>query len=240
MVEKNKRVTEVIKFEQINLPQPIEDNYKNTTKWCNWGTDNLYPLFLLDLYGNSPIHSSIINSKASYIIGNGLKTASGIKVNIKVNSVDTFSEFLLKITKDYLIFNFFCVEVVYNAFNQAIELHHVPAHKVRTNKAKEKFWFCEDWETYQQTITYKRWKRNNQDTNSKLFYFDGYFPTQRMVYPEPEYKASLKSITTDMCIRDFNLNNIRNHFSVSTLITFFMGANVPEDVKKKILLNPKF
>lgn len=235
----DKRITEVINFEAINLPQPTEDNYRTTNRWVNWGLDNLYPNFLLDLYGNSPIHSSIINSKVSYIIGNGLKTISGEKVSLTVNASDTFPEFISKVIKDYLIFNYFCVEVVYNQFNQALELHHVPAHRVRTNKNKDAFWYCEDWRYSKQPILYKRWQKNNPDSNTKLFFYDGYFPSVYNTYPEPEYKAALKSITTDMAIRDFNLNNIRNHFSVSTIITFFKSANVPEDIQRSILRDLK-
>jgi len=76
---------------------------------------------------------------------------------------------------------------------------------------------------------------NNADETSKIFFFDGYFPSPNSVYPMPEYNGSLKSIKTDIAIRDFNYNNIRNHFSVSTLITFFNGSNITDDVAQQKL-----
>lgn len=230
-----KIATEVIKFEACNIPKPYENTTKSDNVYVDYGNDNLYPEFLLNQYGNSPTHSSIINAKATYIIGDGLKLSNGSDVNVRVNAADTFASFIGKIVKDYLIFNYFCVEVVYNAFNKPIELHSIPAHKIRTNKTKTKFWYSEDWLYSKKPIVYDRLKKNPTDANSKIFFFEGYFPSISNVYPTPEYVGSLKSIVTDGAIRDFNLNNIKNHFAVSTIITFFNGSNVPDDIKQKTL-----
>lgn len=227
-------MTEVLKFEKYNLPQPYEDKKISDDKMMPNGYDNLYPNFLLKLYNDSPIHHSIVNAKATYIIGDGIKYKQGEVLDIRVNPSETFTDFIGKCVKDYLIFNYFAVEVIYNALNQPIEYYFVPAHRIRTNKLKTKFWYSEDFRDKKNIVVYDRWKPNNNTPESKIFFFDGYFPSLSTVYPSPEYTGSLKSITTDIAIRDFNLNNVKNHFSVSTMITFFMGSNVSDDVKKQI------
>lgn len=233
--KENKRHIDVLKFKKTDLPVPKESLNVPDDAMVKYGVDNLYPNFLLKLYGESPIHASIINAKSTYIIGDGVKFKGGKKVDVMMNPSETFTDFIGKVVKDYLIFNWFAIEVVYNALKEPIQYYFVPGHKIRTNKLKTKFWFDDDFKGGKSTIVYDRWKKNNSDTTSKLFFFDGYFPSQSTVYPMPEYNGSIKSILTDIAIRDFNLNNIKNHFSVSTLITFFNGSNIQEDVKRQIV-----
>src|SRR4051812_4295129 len=112
---------EVVKFAGIQVPTAYESIEKSNEKFVYHGTDNLYPNFILKLYNESSIHCSIINSKANYILGDGLKYKDGKDVAVKVNAADSFDELVSKITKDYLIFNCFAVEVIYNALKQPIE-----------------------------------------------------------------------------------------------------------------------
>ena len=225
----------VINFQKSNIPVAYESKETADTKFVNYGYDNLYPNFILSLYNDSPIHASIINSKCTYIIGDGLKTDNGTDVDFSVNASDNIKELVDKLIKDYLIFNAFAIEVCFNSFGVPIEYHHVPVNKVRCNKSKTKFWFNEDWSISRKTIQYERFTKNNSDSTSKLYYFDGYFPSLNNVYSQPEYNGAIKSILTGIEISKFNLNNIKNHFSVSNIISFFRGSNVPEETKLSIL-----
>lgn len=224
---------EVFKFEKNNLPLPYEtlNNNDNNVIW--YGVDNLYPNFLLSLYNNSSIHSAIINTKTTYLIGDGLKI-NGIDITVNVNSEDSFQEFVGKIIKDFLLFGYFVVEVVYNNFNEPIEYFHVPAHLVRTNRLKDRFWYSDNWVFRKKLIEYERWKLNNSDSTSKIFFYDGYNPSINRIYSQPDYNGSIKSIVTDIAIKDFNLNQIKNHFSLSTLVTFFNGSNLTDEAKKQV------
>jgi hypothetical protein len=164
-----------------------------------------------------------------------LKYKDSGDVKINVNADDTIDEFVSKVIKDYLLFNAFGVEVIFNVFGVPIEYHHIPLHRLRMNKSKTKFWYCEDWLMSRKYITYDRYNaKNNPDSTSKIFYFDGYFPSINTVYPTPEFAGTIKAIVTDVAIKEFNLNNIKNHFSPSTIITFFNGSNVSQKVKEEI------
>lgn len=227
-----------IHFRKNELPQPDESREKTDDKPVRYGTSVHYPNFLLDLYGSSPIHQSIINSKATYIQGEGLGL-SGKKLELKVNDADTIQDFVSKVVKDYLIFNYFAVEVVYNPLKQPIQYFHVPAQKIRTNRSKTKFWYSADnWTTQKHDYTLDRWKPTlgpNDEPTTRLFFFDGYFPSTTNVYPAPEYKGSIESIQTDKLIRQFHLNVVDNQFSISTLVELFGKANLPDDVKRQFV-----
>jgi hypothetical protein len=223
-------------FANQNIPLPIEGRNTSDNTYVNWGLDNLYPLFLLGLYNNSAIHAAIINQKTNYIISDGLVDQNGKKLSFDVNPNEDINDFLYKVVNDFLIFNAFCVEVTFNVFGQPIQFYHIPFHNVRMNKSKTKFWFNEDWLLSRKTIVFDRYTRQStEDVNSKIFFFTGYNANPNRVYPITEYNGLLKTIDTDIAIKEFNLNNLKNHFSPSTIITFFNGNNVQEQVKKQIV-----
>ena len=53
--------------------------------WIKYGKDNLYPQELIRLFNEHPEHRAIINRKARYIWGNGLKAVKP-EDKIKVNA----------------------------------------------------------------------------------------------------------------------------------------------------------
>lgn len=228
----------IIELAKTIIPQPYETKPIDNSIMVKYGVDNLYPNFLLNLYSKCPIHHAIIDTKASYIIGDGLKRKDGQDFDIKLNDIDTTSEFLDKIVKDFLLFNSFAVETQYNELTYedvTLAYYHVPAHNIRTNKEKTIFWFSEDWSlkrTFQ--YSYERWRKNNPDSSSKLFWYDGYIPSTNRTYVEPDYNACIESIVTDMSIRLFNRNNITSNFSPSKLITYYLGEGVPKSIQDEI------
>lgn len=228
----------IIELAKQIIPQPTEARPIDNTIMVKYGSDNLYPYFLLNLYSKCPIHHAIIDTKASYIIGDGLKRKDGTDFNIKINNIDTIQEFLDKVVKDYLIFNSFAVETQYNDLTyktETLAYYHIPAQNIRTNKEKSKFWYNDDWSFRNtKTYTYDRWRLSNNDSKSKVFWYDGYIPSVNRVYIEPDYNACIESVITDMSIRLFNRNNITSNFSPSKLITYYLGENVPKSIQDDI------
>jgi hypothetical protein len=224
--------TDIINFNKHQTPQPIEYiQGSNNINLVRWGINNLYPNFLIELYNDSPLHKSIVNAKVDYITGDGLRIKNNDKpISLIPNPTDSFDEFIGKIINDYLILNFYAVEVIYNKLGTAIQWNHIPAHKIRMNRDRSKFWYGYDYflEPYN-TISYEYWKPGiNKDGYSKIFYYSNYAPTVNNIYPTPEYSGAIKAIETDIAIKDFNINNIKNQFSVSSIVTFFGGQASPE------------
>ncbi|WP_316841366.1 hypothetical protein [Pedobacter gandavensis] len=222
---------------KIHIPLAIETIPIDDAKHVIWGKDNLYPDYLLSLYQKSPIHANIINQKAIHLVGEQLTNKlTNRKFDIKPNASDTIDLFLDKLVKDYLIFNSFAIEVNFNAFNQPIAYNFIPFNKIRLNKSKTTIFYSEDWSKRKDIITYDRYLagKNYTDGKSRVYLYEGYIPSLNNIYSEPEYTALKKVLATDIAIIDFNLNQIQSHFSVSTLITFFMGEDIDPEIKGSI------
>lgn len=229
-----------LSFGQHITPLPTQKakgNRKGNDVMIFYGDQNLYPNFLLELYNDSPIHKGVINSKVDYVLGEKIVYKnSDQEADFKVNSEDSINDLFRKITKDFIIFNYYAIEVIYNGVGEAVEHNHVPANLIRTNKAKNKFWYCDDWYlNSNQIVEFEGWKPKalNDDYSSKIYFYSAYTPSVNNVYPVPEYSGAIKSIETDIAIRDFHSNNINNNFSASSIITFFNGEPT-EEIKATI------
>ena len=66
---KKKDNISVIHLAEYNLPTITEVNNKD---WIQFGSDNLYPQYLLELYNGSSINNAIIKGVSSMIYGEGL------------------------------------------------------------------------------------------------------------------------------------------------------------------------
>ena len=76
-----------------------------------WGTKNLYPNYLLDLYNNVPTLRSIINGNIDYVSGDDVTIQPLIDeyTNNEMNKRgDTIREQVRDIAKDFEIYGGFC------------------------------------------------------------------------------------------------------------------------------------
>lgn len=230
----NTKNVETLNFASVNIPQPVQDLSRNKDTFVSYGVDNLYPDKIDYWFNNCSIHKAIQLAKAAYIKGAGLKYVKGEKVKAYVNAEDTIDSFVKKIVRDYVKYGYFLVEVTFLPDMSPAEYIHVPAKNVRWDESRSKFWVNKTWATKSKAdYIIDRWKPGEEDGLTKMFLFAP--SSDGLVYPLPDYSSTIASIQTDIEIKKFNLNNIKNHFSVSTLITFFMGTSVSDEVKKQVL-----
>jgi hypothetical protein len=228
------------KLVKFLLPEPSTPYQRyNSDEMIKYGSNNLYPEFLLKMYNKSPAHGAIVDNKATYTQGKGLRYKGGQVITSPLNTEEPIYLTIDKILKDFNIFNYFAVEVLYNKRGQAVQYIHVPAQLIRTNMMRSKFWYRDNWAGNQSALIEfapaENYTAGADISTSKIFFFAGYRPSTNRCYPAPEYNAGLEAVATDAAINTFNLNNIKSHFSVSTLITFFQGSNVAEKTKEEIL-----
>lgn len=199
------------------------------------GYNNSYANFLLYLKENCGDHDSILKGKANMIMTEGFRyKGSSESLNVKVNNTETLYDVTFKALQDYLVFNFFCIEVLYNSFGQPVEYYHVPAHKIATNINKTRFEFRDNWgQGMANSIFYDAFSPYEKSETSKLFMYCGEMGSG-IVYPSVEYSSIIIPALTDIAISKFNLNNIKNHFSVSSIISFFNGTNQSVEDKTQI------
>lgn len=227
--------TQVIKIDFQAIPLPIESKHNSNDKPVSWGSNNEYPLFLLGLYGKSPIHANVIDQKAVHIFGDGLFDKSTDKpFALKPNADDTFELFLDKLVKSLLMFNAFAVEINFLPDGKPAHFYHLPIDRIGLNKAKDRVFYYGEDNRSKVTASFDRYDPNivYTDHKSKVFYYEGYKPSNASTYPTPDYYQLIKSILTDIAITDFNYNQISNHFSPSTILTFFKGEQDVETQAK--------
>lgn len=223
----------------LQIPDAVQlERSVSLDRYVDYGYNNLYPNYLVKLYNDSSIHNAIIKSKVNYILGDGVVSKSTKKALLdKVNKEDTIENLLMKLIKDYIIFGYYGLEVVYGADGSIFEINHVPSNLIRTNVFNDKFWFCPDWvDQRNKILTFDRWSKEVPQTlESRLFFHRNYSPSVYRTYPTPDYMSAIKSIEIDSLIKDFHLNNISTGFSGSTIITFFRGETTTEE--KEIVRN---
>lgn len=207
--------------------------------FIEWGDNNLYPDYLLDLYKNVATLKSIIDGCVDYIAGDDvtiqpLRTGMDGVMNGKG---DTIVEQVRDIAKDYELYGGFALQVVRGRDGKPSEVYYIDMRYLRMNKECNVFYYCEDWAkrgrkgviVYPKFMPSLDWlaltdEERNMHASSILFVKD----IRTQTYPAPKYAASVKSCEIERCIDDFHLNSINNGFFGSAVINFNNGVPSPE------------
>jgi len=218
-----------LNMSRVELPTLKEVSNYN---FINYGDDNMYPQYLVNLTRTSALHRTLIENKAKLVAGSDItvngtpirdwvNTLSGpqqIRVqNLFFNSKYPLRDWLKRTAKDFEIFGAYSSELIWNRdFEYVKILKHIDTSKIRSgsmnkNGEVEHFFFSRDW---------KRWNtkdmtkisvfdiENNKDYN-QLIYKKEYNPNLDY-YTEPSYIGGLTYINLDSELGLFNLSHIQN------------------------------
>lgn len=224
----NKYLFTAIVNETREIPRLEVKQVKNC-KYLKYGTDNLFPQYIYDLYTHSSQMNAIIDTMKDYIQGNGVVSNYKEIVNRKGETFDLFIE---KLVIDYLLFGGFAYQIIRNKLGEIAELNWLDFRYIRVNDDEDKIFYNKDWKNGRvQPKVYDRYVYGSLQTVS-VYYYKG--RQTRNQYPEPCYIAALTSLEISTQIPDYHLNNLTNGFHPSAVINFNNGSNVPEDVKDEI------
>lgn len=235
----------------INLPIVDEQIYRNGS-YVRFGEDNLFPQYLTELYHNSPVHSSILNTKINLTMGDGLfvknlndvhvnklETFYGFSQNINRKG-ETLNDVFKKITKDYIIFGYFALEIIYTRdYSKIAEVYHKDASKIRAGqlnqKKQVKRWFYNfDWQNERRHKTEKLPPYNPNRKQPKQLYVYGDYTPNLSYYSLPDYVSALSWAELDKELADFSLNHVANGLSPSKMLNFNEGKPQSEEEKRDI------
>ena len=209
-----------------------------------WGDNNAYPDYLLDLYNNVPTLQSIITGNRDFVTGDDVKVLplTPLLAEGKANRKEAVIEFVRDLALSYEIYGGFAVQVVRAKDGTPAELYALDMRFVRTNKDCNVFYYCEDWGkkgakdvvVYPAFIPGLEWSmldedERNRHASSVVFVKSVNF----QVYPKPMYSASVKACEIERLIDDFHISDINNHF-VSSAIVNFNNGDPGDQVKKQI------
>lgn len=234
-------------FKRVEIPQPneVEDKGKNLIKW---GNDNLYPQFLNGIYQNVSIQSGIIRSKVHYTVSGGLayEGENTIKWDLffkNGNSDYNLQEVVTQASQDFELYNgvliFVYQDVVRRKFSK-IEVGDFDKHRKKIGS--KNIFYCEDWSDrnadIQEIEPYNPLKKNIP--LSFIIYEERpkqFTEGNKIIngnYPLPPYSGAIRSLSTDLKISDYQLNEISNNFSLGTILNLNNGEPEDEEAKKRL------
>ena len=211
--------------------------------YIQWGTDNIYPNHLVELYQNCPTLHSIVAGSTDFVGGDSVVMNSAAWPSRYMDARRTTPQALVRaLGRDAFLFGGFAIEVIRRKDGKGVaELRCAPWQYLRCNKAGDVFFYSEGWA--------ERGSRYNQPLKVPVYIKDGTADRSIFavkldalgVYPMAPCQPALKECDTEMAIADFHLNAINNGFAASYIINFNNGqppAQMKEEVERE--MNAKF
>ena len=208
-------------------------------KFVTWGTSNLYPQYLLELFNSVPTLRSIICGSADFVAGDDvtatrpLNTGSGSP-----------RDFVHDTALYDFIFGGFAFQVIRDFSGWPAEAYPIIPAYLRTDEDNEVFYYSEKWGNgTRKTIVYPKflpgleesWGRltdeeRNRHASSILWVKN----TSLQVYPAPLYCAAVKACEMERGIDDYHLNALENGFSASVVVNFNNGWPATDQIKEEV------
>ena len=241
MKKKNNTEISVIHLAEFNLPQVTETANKD---WIQFGTDNLYPQYLLELYNGSSINNAVIKGVAAMIYGEGLDATDREDSDehkeqwLRLTSLLGHSQKdLLKcLAFDLKLFGMCYVNTIWNKpRTKIVEMYHIPAQYIRSGKTDgygsvNEYYYSADWTNTRKhkPRTYKAFDEKDRTSASQVLCIKDYSPGSHY-YSLPDYQGSTSYIQLDMEIAQFHLSNIKSGMFPSMAVNFANGVPTREE-----------
>ena len=240
MKKKNTEIS-VIHLAEFNLPQVTETANKD---YIQFGTDNMYPQYLLELYNGSSINNAIIKGVSAMIYGEGLDATDKQDSEehkeqwLRLTSLLGHSQKdLLKcLAFDLKLFGMCYVNTIWNKpRTKIVEMYHIPAQYIRSGKADgygnvNEYYYSADWTNTRKhkPRTYKAFDEKDRTSASQVLCIKDYSPGS-YYYSLPDYQGSTSYIQLDMEIAQFHLSNIKSGMFPSMAVNFANGVPTREE-----------
>ena len=206
-----------------------------------YGTDNLYPEYLWNLYNDVSTLKTIIDGTADYICGDDVHcNIPGMEVQVNRKG-DTMRDLIKNLSKDYEIYGGCAYEVVRSKLGKPVELNYIDFRYLRTDRKNQSFYYSEEyakkWVRSSNVLVYPKFIQDS-DAVSSIVYIKN---TTSTPYPIPRYSGAIRACEIERHIDDFHLSGLQNGFSASYLINFASGIptdEVKSEIEKNV--NEKF
>lgn len=205
--------------------------------WVNYGDDNLFPQYLIDLYKSSATHNALCTSIAYMIYGDGIQ-ADTLEARLKIEEWGLQDE-VRKACLDLKIQGGFALELVYSIDRTTVsKVRHCPFENIRTAEVDEDenlefVYYSKDWsdqrEEPQEVKTFDPEQKNEFPV--QILYVKPFSPGS-YYYPKPDYIGSIDYIELDKEIGKYHINNIKNGLAPSFTIHFKNGVPAQEERRR--------
>ena len=213
-----------------------------------YGSNNLYPDFLLDLFiEGSSTHTAIINRKVALISGQGFDKVDSNELKSLIDNnrgSNPLGDITKLISSDYEVLNAFALMVRWNFDKTVIAaIDYLPVHKVRKGIASNTYYTSDNWAAPKKptsnTLMHREFNANPLPSNFATFTAENkrlelsqivYFKKLSIGsdnYPNVSYSSAIRDIMSDSAISDFTLNQINGNFLAGYHL--HISSGVPEE-----------
>ena len=230
---------EFIQLQSYTAPSIIEQKNKD---WVQYGDDNNYYQYLIDLYHGSPTNNACIKGIADQIYGKGLEVTSSSK------NLPGYIEFKTMFAADDLRAVIMDLKMLGQASFQLIKskdkkkyvkAKHFPQQTLRPAKCNdkgeiEKYYYYPDWANIKrgtQPTEIRAWGYD-QNSNECILTIKPY-STGSFYFAPVDYQGGTQYANLEAEISNFHINNIMNGLAPSMLINFNNGQP-PAEVKDTV------
>ena len=224
----------IVNLASYNRPKISEDKNRD---WVEYGEDNDYYSYLIDLYTNSTTNNAIINGITNMIYGKGLDALDSSKKPNEYASMRSIfhDKCLRKVALDLKLLGEGSFQVLYKK-GEVVRAEHFPRQTLRAEKCNEDG----DIEAYYYHNNWKEVKRSDKPQRIAAFGFgNGNEPEIKIVkkyvsgydyYCPVDYQGGLAYAELESEVADYLINDVQNGFSGTKVVNFNNG--VPDREKQ--------
>ena len=134
-----------------NLTLPVVDPRYNANMWQYFGSDNMYPEMLNQMYFSSPLHGAIVDFKTNAVIGGGFNlTTDKLTAQEKLEMFTFEKKANLKhtvkaVTKQLILHNRVYFKLYFGEKRKLMKIENVSPEKVRVGRDRKMYFLCDDW-----------------------------------------------------------------------------------------------
>ena len=208
--------------------------------WMQYGQDNLYPQFIIEMWNKSAILRTGLLAKITAVKGNGLEAIEpgNEEVLYNANPEESWNDIWAKVVQDYEIFGGYALNVIWNNEGTEIaEIYHVDFSKVRSgvldkeSDRVEYYWVSSDWSRFKKPEwkprAYHRYdpKVATEYPSQILYYFD-HNPGQ-IFYGLPTWISAGTDVMSDVEISSYHCSHLKQGLTPSMIINMNNGDPGP-------------
>lgn len=217
-----------------NLSLPIINYRYGGNGYIPFGSDNLYPQYLNQMFFTSPLHSSICTFKVNSVCGGGYELLDEnltAKERVDVYSFEKKAR-IRKNVKPTLLDLIIHGRVYYRITVKnkiAVKFERLGAEKVRTDKRKSLYYVNSDWQYNNEIETLAPYHKNCAD-GTYIYVYETNSLGQD-IYPLQPYTSAMNWIFLDGEMSYLHKSNIQNAVFPSFALMFPKKFQSPEEMQ---------
>jgi len=228
-----------MQFASYTAPAIVEHKNKH---WVEYGEDNDYYQYLIDLYLGSPTNNAAIKGISDLVYGLGLEV---VKADRHLSGYIEFKKLIKPdciraVTLDLKMLGQYAFHCVKSKDKKSyVKVSHWPIQTLRPERCNDKgeiegWYFCADWAKLKRGQQPKRFASFGFDENeNECILVVKPYSTGSYYFAPVDYQGGTQWADLECEISNYHINNIKNGLAPSMLINFNNGQP-PEEVRNAI------